>query len=264
MKAKNIILVALSTTLLASCGGQKINAEQAEAQLETMQAKFTKQEVDIPINVTAVSTVRIAADADTEAANVNSELHFFPSKTYIHQKVSATVSGAAQTMETWMYVRENQFILAADTGDSKVYQSTPIDTTPEDYFDNNESVLEIATSLGQAIGQAYAEFKELFDVIREIDDMKAQIEGFGGSLSWSADFETKNEGHLKGTFTAEAKKGEESISKQEAAIEFNEYVPVQVYALSTVGGKETLYASQTFDWKVGNVVYPDLSGWEQA
>lgn len=265
MKNKSLLLILPAATLLVSCGKEP-GSDYKEVDKETIakSAKAAKEEVKkdsftLPKKFTISNSSKVSGKYDEDMAVGNAEIKgaFDFENRYIYASVSGDTGSDKGTVETWAYVKDNAFVNAISSGETKSY--TKIETN-------------VDTSFDEAMNQAGYENEDLKEMFVGIYDsivkmasginIDVNIETPGTKTNASYKFyKGKGDGDIKVEAFSNFSSSVMSYTS-EAKMVTASYLPVLVTSKTTGNNEGSAFSvetSTTYDWDKCGLNYPDLT-----
>lgn len=265
MKNKSLLLILPAATLLVSCGKEP-GSDYKEVDKETIakSAKAAKEEVKkdsftLPKKFTITNSSKVSGKYDEDLAAGNSEIKAaidFENR-YIYASVSADTGSKNGNVETWAYVKDNAFVSAISSGDTKSY--VKVETDVDTSFDN---------AMNQA-GYENEDLKERFvsiydSIVKMAAGINVDIDVGAGGTNTSASYKFykgKGDGDIKVEAFAKFSSSTMSYSSESKMVTAS-YLPVLVTSKTTGNNEGSAFSAETsttYDWDKCDLNYPDLT-----
>lgn len=273
-KTKMLMLIAPAALLLAGCGDsepgsdyKEIDATAAKKQIAAIQENVDKADFAVPTKATISTYLKMVEDETSNEMNAKVAYDLSDDGPYFYFGTSETETNegsdsVTNSIKGWLYKKDNQYVMAAESGETKVYATADVDSEKgeevkkniesslSDYSASTDSIKEsIKTTLTQI--SAYITMSEGAAALSMSGVGNLNIKLFG-----------KGDGDLKVTIesTETHTVSSESVSFQtKATMVFANYLPVLAETEVTASTGASMVMKYTYDWNKVEKVYPDLS-----
>lgn len=271
MKNKSILLLLPATMLLASCGNEPGSSyKEVDKQTVATSAKKAKEEVakdafSFPKKLTLTASGKVSGkDKENDgAANFSVSASFDAENKYFHVSSSGDVSSldnnAIASGETWIYKKDNSFVVASLTGENKGY----VELASEAQFDEEFGQFEKAIDLDEDSLKDAA--KAIYDnIIAAATSLtgsgSVEVNGTKAESSYKF-FKGDGDGDIKMEYLYNFSSSDYSYSLENKFVTTS-YLPALTSSKKTGNINGAAFSSElktTYDWDKCDLKYPDLS-----
>lgn len=273
-KTKMLMLIAPAALLLAGCGDsepgsdyKEIDATAAKKQVTAIQSNAEKEDFAVPTKATISSYVKTvdADESDEISATVAYDLS--DEGPYLYFGMTETEKEGDSDPETysmkgWLYKDNDQYVMAAESGDHKVYATADADSEK-----GNEVKAAIESTLSTYNASTESIKANIKNTLTEISSYIAMSEGSAAlSMSGIGDLNVKcygkGEGDLKVTIESTVTMAISSTSvnmQTKATVVFADYLPTLAETEVTTTTNASMVMKYNYDWNKVNKTHPDLS-----
>jgi len=269
-----LMLIAPAALLLAGCGDsepgsdyKEIDATAAKKQIAAIQENVDKADFAVPTKATISTYLKMVEDETSNEMNAKVAYDLSDDGPYFYFGTSETETNegsdsVTNSIKGWLYKKDNQYVMAAESGETKVYATADVDSEKgeevkkniesslSDYSASTDSIKEnVKTTLTQI--SAYITMSEGAAALSMSGVGNLNIKLFG-----------KGDGDLKVTIesTETHTVSSESVSFQtKATMVFANCLPVLAETEVTASTGASMVMKYTYDWNKVEKVYPDLS-----
>lgn len=264
MKNKSILLVLPALTLICSCSSEpgsdykEIDATTAKAQAKKIEENVESDTFELPKKVNyTFSTASSGKDKDGESGiNLKGSSNLDLEQKYVHFYLEGDIGFLEEKtgkIEGWSYIKDNQFVCAVATDNSKSYSVVSVEDGEKD-FDSFVKEASLDTETVSEIA------KKVIEEISTYASLNYNVE-IGGVKSEAKFYKGSGDGDLKLEYKSSLESSSYSYN-EEGKLVFGSFLPTYAYSKKTgnVSGAAFSFESKTqFDWNKCDVKYPNLN-----